>query len=57
MNSGKNVADGWTGGQVEGSIRGPRGLKNVVVLFNMITTHIGLHYLPLMVLQLYFVSG
>ena len=31
MNSGKIVADGWTGGRTdEGSIRGPRGPKNYV---------------------------
>ena len=30
MNSGKIVADGWTGrdGDIEGSTRGPRGPKN-----------------------------
>ena len=28
MNSGKIVADGWTGRNIEGSTRGPRGPKN-----------------------------
>ena len=30
MNSGKIVADGWTDGEIEGSIRGPRGPKNII---------------------------
>ena len=34
MNSGKIGADRWTGGEIEGSTRGPRGPKKRKTLFN-----------------------